>query len=857
MKRLPIIFFLLFSVCAIAQTSIPNNFAINLSGTGAYTGTYTGQYNLLPDFTFKARFQNGNPGAATLNLTMGIGATGVKEIKDAFGNTLTGGEITPSVPVWLTYISGADHFRLEPGFVRESVATWGSITGTLSDQTDLQSDLALKAPLASPALTGTPTVPTATAGTSTNQAASTEFVTSAIDNISYGVRGQLFSETFASTSNFTTTGAISISVLANILTVSGGDTGNQQSFARYARYTPYVTALDKWTLEATYTVGTYNSTSFGLGFGLQSIANNSASRFGLGWGLDNSSSGTGGKIYAYYINPSGTPVALTITANGVLPLALNDVISMIVSRDESKIYFTFKNETQQKEISAYALYSLSLGATAFLPNKANFTIYAKGGTNTVSVFKASSSAKKGGLLFLGDSKSKYYANEQAFTYTNRISSNIGKPVISLAQASHLTSDCVDLLPEIIAMEPDTVIIDIGTNDVEHTNLATFQTQMDLLTDGLDAEGIPYFINEIIGRNDGRTVSTFNDWLNTTYPSDIIIGQKLAFSDGTAQGARTTYMADVVHMNPVGHELFANNILNKLKISRNITTTPLYPLQGLINLNYAPLATNSLSFTNAASGSNPTFTAAGNDTNVGINFATKGTGSFNFTNAGTGGTTFTSTGGATIANFVSSNSVATVLQMSHTGVRFYSFQIAGASYGGGVAAGSLIFRDATSSISRIVFSPNATLQQTGIGVDAPTAALHLKAGTTTSGSGQIKLNEGVNPSINEDGLINYVSNNLTFTEGSTVYTIAKTITGTGTLNFDLTSVNSEDLTITVTGAADGDPVSFSVPAASATANVQFTAWVSATNTVTVRAARIDVASGADPASGTFRASVIHY
>ena len=41
-----------------------------------------------------------------------------------------------------------------------SGTAWGSITGTLSDQTDLQNALNLKAPLASPAFTGTPTVET-------------------------------------------------------------------------------------------------------------------------------------------------------------------------------------------------------------------------------------------------------------------------------------------------------------------------------------------------------------------------------------------------------------------------------------------------------------------------------------------------------------------------------------------------------------------------------------------------------------------------------------------------------------------------------------------------------------------------
>jgi hypothetical protein len=50
------------------------------------------------------------------------------------------------------------------------------------------SDLALKAPLASPALTGTPTSPTAAVGTNTTQLATTEFVTTAASNVTSGFR---------------------------------------------------------------------------------------------------------------------------------------------------------------------------------------------------------------------------------------------------------------------------------------------------------------------------------------------------------------------------------------------------------------------------------------------------------------------------------------------------------------------------------------------------------------------------------------------------------------------------------------------------------------------------------------------
>ena len=55
-------------------------------------------------------------------------------------------------------------------------SAWGGITGTLTDQTDLNTALGLKAPLASPTFTGTPAAPTAAGATSTTQIATTAFV---------------------------------------------------------------------------------------------------------------------------------------------------------------------------------------------------------------------------------------------------------------------------------------------------------------------------------------------------------------------------------------------------------------------------------------------------------------------------------------------------------------------------------------------------------------------------------------------------------------------------------------------------------------------------------------------------------
>lgn len=79
---------------------------------------------------------------------------------------------------------GDDHLRLVKATLK---TTFPNVTGAVTPThtqlnyvagvtSALQTQLDAKAPLASPALTGTPTVPTATAGTNTTQIASTAFV---------------------------------------------------------------------------------------------------------------------------------------------------------------------------------------------------------------------------------------------------------------------------------------------------------------------------------------------------------------------------------------------------------------------------------------------------------------------------------------------------------------------------------------------------------------------------------------------------------------------------------------------------------------------------------------------------------
>lgn len=81
-----------------------------------------------------------------------------------------------------------------------------------------------------------------------------------------------------------------------------------------------------------------------------------------------------------------------------------------------------------------------------------------------------------------------------------------------------------------------------------------------------------------------------------------------------------------------------------------------------------------------------------------------------------------------------------------------------------------------------------------------------------------------------------------------------ITATAALDFPSIAANAKaDLTITVTGATVGDAVFLGLPAAPA-AGLVFNAFVSAANTVTVRASNTSAAP-VDAASATYRV-VVH-
>jgi len=84
-------------------------------------------------------------------------------------------------------------------------------------------------------------------------------------------------------------------------------------------------------------------------------------------------------------------------------------------------------------------------------------------------------------------------------------------------------------------------------------------------------------------------------------------------------------------------------------------------------------------------------------------------------------------------------------------------------------------------------------------------------------------------------------------------VTRLLAGSGTIDFASQTITCNTGTITVTGARTGDPCFVGPPSTGGAANSQFTCYVSASNTVTVKHCPAGTAS--DPASATYNVRVI--
>jgi hypothetical protein len=134
---------------------------------------------------------------------------------------------------------------------------------------------------------------------------------------------------------------------------------------------------------------------------------------------------------------------------------------------------------------------------------------------------------------------------------------------------------------------------------------------------------------------------------------------------------------------------------------------------------------------------------------------------------------------------------------------------------------------------------------------------LKAGIDTIGGAPLKFITGASLTTPEDGAVEYDGTNYFVSSGGNRYTLTKTLTSNPSLDFGSTASGSfTDILTTVTGAVDGDAVVLGIINAAIAVGVNYTAWISGTNSITVRFTN-NSGGPLDPPARNFRVSVLKY
>lgn len=190
----------------------------------------------------------------------------------------------------------------------------------------------------------------------------------------------------------------------------------------------------------------------------------------------------------------------------------------------------------------------------------------------------------------------------------------------------------------------------------------------------------------------------------------------------------------------------------------------------------------------------------------------------------------------------------------------AIQLSNAGTNTGISAPSATYlriQTGASNLERVKIAGSTGLIGVGPTAPTPTAHFHIAANTTSNSAFRIE-ESATDPSSPNAGDVWNNAGLIKQRTGGVTYIIAKTLTNTATLDFGSTAAGAAtDLTMTVTGAVSGDVCAVGVPTGSSPTNGAFSCWVSAADTVTVRFINPDVLNSMDPASGTFRVSVIKY
>lgn len=348
-------------------------------------------------------------------------------------------------------------------------------------------------------------------------------------------------DTWTDTNDFDIFGTASLTVVNGKLRINTGTNG---VFTNYVSLKSN-TGLYKYKSVVRFKVNdTPTTTSYGLGFGVKGKGVYTKYSLSTRVGLANAAN-------VMYIE-TGTDNTFVNRFNSTKQLVptREDIYELIMEHDINRVSIKVTNlsSKQTDEIS----YNYSMN-TIMMPNMGSFSIFAMGGSYDIQSIKIfSKEYKNAKLMCVGDSKTKaYYADNFLTTFPQLLNKTYGG-VVNNSGGYDGVDAVLAKIPEIIAMTPVKVLLNIGSNDKRQgMTLANWQTKYASIVSQLTTAGIDVY--HLLQFNENSlNFSDYNSFINTSYSSSKII-------DAGTIGLNS----DGVHPNQAGMTTIYNAIVSKI------------------------------------------------------------------------------------------------------------------------------------------------------------------------------------------------------------------------------------------------------------------------------------------------------
>ena len=346
--------------------------------------------------------------------------------------------------------------------------------------------------------------------------------------------------------------------------------GNELRFAetnadltRQVYYDPWLTSSDRWTLRWTQRFGATNDSSFGVGVGIV----NFQAAGGNDRGYNALLNGAGANYGQMEIERWDGTQQNDITYGAALELAPGDWVDCWLTRSGWTISATASNRANGQVSTTSLEFSDFVNPPLVAPTISRVCLYPLQGTVYVDNLSFSINRRKPArFVVIGDSISEGYdATNYANTYVSVIQSNFTQAVCNESSSYNTTDNAVSILPELLALQPDTAILMIGANDLQFSYPpAQWQDNYSNLVAQLQANGVKVKHCLPTPRSivDLRPLKT---WISANYPAQDIIDTWTPLVTGThdLKPAYESYDNDHVHPNDAGHLVLGQIIRTNL------------------------------------------------------------------------------------------------------------------------------------------------------------------------------------------------------------------------------------------------------------------------------------------------------